>query len=151
MANPAKKTPPADALAKAIRWQEDCRADFFAKATSTPRRAEGVALADAGTALLRSAETEPAPRAKARLLIDAMGRFRAALAKDPYNPQASFGLAIAYARARQKGCALALLKRLALVDANGTLATDATNVVSAALEERTFAPFRKEADAALGR
>lgn len=74
---------------------------------------EGMRLADEGYAALnssRSAEIDKITREQQ--ITDAVNSFITALAADPYNVKATYGLAAAYARIGRKQCSINLLTRI---------------------------------------
>jgi hypothetical protein len=74
---------------------------------------EGMRLADEGYASLnssRSAEIDKLTREQQ--ITDAVNSFITALAADPYNVKATYGLAAAYARIGRKQCSINLLTRI---------------------------------------
>ncbi|MFT3700492.1 MAG: hypothetical protein QM831_45530 [Kofleriaceae bacterium] len=74
---------------------------------------EGMRLADEGYASLnssRSAEIDKLTREQQ--ITDAVNSFLTALAADPYNVKATYGLAAAYARIGRKQCSINLLTRI---------------------------------------
>jgi len=74
---------------------------------------EGMRLADEGYASLnssRSAEIDKITREQQ--ITDAVNSFITALAADPYNVKATYGLAAAYARIGRKQCSINLLTRI---------------------------------------
>ncbi|MEO6772990.1 MAG: hypothetical protein ABI467_08190 [Kofleriaceae bacterium] len=74
---------------------------------------EGTRLADQGYALLnssRSAEIDKTTREQQ--VTDAVNAFLTALAADPYNVKATYGLAAAYARIGRKQCSINMLTRI---------------------------------------
>jgi hypothetical protein len=75
---------------------------------------EGQTYADAGVALLISAEGPDQPIVEKQKKIEAsVQKFFLSLAADPYNIHATYNLAAAYARIGRKQCALNLLARMA--------------------------------------
>lgn len=145
---PQSKTRPPEAD-QAIKWTEPCDVDFFADATRVKRNsalaASESARADASmmTAL---AKDDPIPG-----VLDAIGKYKAALVADPYNAEATKGLAVAYAKVYFKGCAVKLLGRLSEMADNPLYSADATRMVDSAAADSAFDGFRNDADAALGR
>jgi hypothetical protein len=74
---------------------------------------EGVRLADQGRAKLRTGESAEVDRAtKEQMITDAVNDLLTALAADPYNVTATYGLAGAYAVIGRKQCSINLLTRL---------------------------------------
>lgn len=145
---PQSKTRPPEAD-QPIKWTEPCDVDFFADGSrlkrNTPLAISESARADAAmmTAL---AKDDPIPG-----VLDAIGKYKAALVADPYNAEATKGLAVAYAKVYFKGCAVKLLGRLSEMADNPTFSADATRMVDSAVADSAFDGFRNDADAALGR
>jgi hypothetical protein len=74
---------------------------------------EGQRLADQGYAKLNSANSaEIDRRTRDDALTDAVNDFITALAADPYNVKATYGLAASYAKIGRKQCSINLLTRL---------------------------------------
>ena len=74
---------------------------------------EGIRLADSARAKLHTAESnEVDRRTKEQMLSDAVNDFLTSLAADPYNVEATYGLAAAYAVIGRKQCSINLLTRL---------------------------------------
>lgn len=74
---------------------------------------EGRRLADLGTANLSAWRNPEVPRiTREQQLTDAVKAFITALAADPYNVKATYGLAAAYARIGRTQCSINLLVRI---------------------------------------
>jgi hypothetical protein len=74
---------------------------------------EGHRLADQGYAKLNSANSAEVDRlTREQYQTDAVNDFITALAADPYNVKATYGLAAAYAKIGRKQCSINLLTRL---------------------------------------
>ncbi len=74
---------------------------------------EGTRLADQGYSELNSSRSPEIDRvSKETQLTDAVNDFLTALAADPYNVKATYGLAAAYARIGRKQCSINLLTRI---------------------------------------
>lgn len=74
---------------------------------------EGQRLAERATATLASANSAEVDRmTREQALTEAVNDFITALAADPYNIKATYGLAAAYARIGRKQCSINLLTRL---------------------------------------
>lgn len=74
---------------------------------------EGQRLADQAASKLRAAGTAEVDRVtREQQTSDAVSDFITALAADPYNIEATYGLAAAYARIGRKQCAINMLQRL---------------------------------------
>lgn len=150
---PKKKAPPeAQIAAVAIPWDDECQADFHGKPGSIPPNpAVAKGLVESGNnVLINSERTINEPQKRAAMTLEAIEKFKAALAKDPYSAEATYGLAVAYAKVLKKGCALKLLKRLADLKGNQKYASDAQRMIDAAADTSAFKPFKKDAAAAMG-
>ncbi len=149
---PRKKKRPkkekADETAK-VEWDDKCRTDFFDKPTKrrSPRSAR--ALSKKATSMLLDAESQE-ESGRVRLVIDAINKLRSALKKDPYGPEPTYRLAVAYALVAKKGCALELLKRLAALKNHPDVEKEANRKAKQAAGDPAFDGFKKEAEAALG-
>jgi hypothetical protein len=74
---------------------------------------EGMRLADQGYAKLNSAKSAEVDRlTREQQQTDAVNDFLTALAADPYNVKATYGLAAAYAQLGRKQCSINLLTRI---------------------------------------
>jgi len=88
---------------------------------------------------------------KERALEAGVTDYAKALAKDPYDADATLGLAVAYDRAWKKGCALALLKRLDTLAANPKFAGAAQRSVDRIVDHPDwFKAYRRDALRAVG-
>lgn len=154
--NPEKKKRPADLpdAVVEVKYVEDCNADFRGDPTKAPRPQPAIAnqLLDEGTNSLATSEKSKDPSAQAEGIRIAIDKFRNALIKDPYNQDATLQLAIAYDKVYRKGCALAMLKRLAALQGNPKYAK-AANLAADRVTDNTqwFKGYRKDAVAAVGR
>jgi hypothetical protein len=100
----------------------------------------------------QSANKETEPRAKGDLVTDSVREFGQALEKDPYSAEATLKLALAYDRVWRKGCALALLGRLAQLSKHPTFQKDADAQIDDVESNRTwFKGYRQDALKAVGR
>jgi hypothetical protein len=131
---------------------EDCTTDFHRPAThvaAEPRLAEQ--LTAQGDALLAQADHEPDGDARAARTVEAVGKYRDALVKDPYDATATLELALAYDRVYRKGCALQMLRRLDAL-AHSKQLGDAARAAIGRVGDNTqwFKAYRREAQAALG-
>ncbi|HVV81793.1 MAG TPA: hypothetical protein VHE35_01895 [Kofleriaceae bacterium] len=85
-------------------------------AERAPRIDEAKRLAEEGLAKLQAAEgTSLDPASREQLITDAVQSFIDSLTADPYNVNATYNLAAAYARINRKQCAYNLLERLILM------------------------------------
>lgn len=152
---PARKKPPKDEpVAEApIKMVEDCTADFRAD-PRTVRQQTSVseALTDQGTTAIANSDKATEPSAQAGLIREGIDKFRNALIKDPYNPTATLKLALAYDKVYRKGCAIAMLKRLAQLAANPKFSRTANAEIDSISDNgQWFKHYRKDAMAAVGR
>ena len=137
-----KKRPPA----ASATYDDQCKTDFFADASRVkPRPRDADQLVVQGNRILTSGDDEAAT------MLDALSKFRGALAADPYQAEATFKMAVVYAQLRKKGCAVALLKRLAELERHPDFERQAALMIQAAQGESSFDGFRDEANAAVGR
>lgn len=152
---PKKKAPPEAPVAEVqIKEIDDCKADFQAdpkKAPPVNPQLSGQLTGEGDTAIANSDKaTEPA--AQAGLLKEGIDKYRNALLKDPYNPEATLKLARAYDRVYRKGCAIAMLKRLAKLAENPKFAKQATREIESISDnDQWFKRYRKDAISAVGR
>ncbi|HEY5952287.1 MAG TPA: hypothetical protein VIV40_42610 [Kofleriaceae bacterium] len=149
-----KKKPPEQETAVAeIKYVEECSANFSddpKKAHPQPQMAKQ--LFDAGESQLDQADKAKEDTMKVSLLKEAIDKYRNALIKDPYNIPATLKLAVAYDRMLRKGCAIAMLKRLASLSNNPKWASEANrNIDSIDANAQWFKGYRKDALAAVGR
>jgi hypothetical protein len=108
------------------------------------------ALSETASNTLVQADRAEDPKSRAGLTLEAIEKYKQALNKDPYNAEATYGLAIAYTKVLRKGCTLKLLKRLSDLKANPKYQPDAQRMIDAAAEQNAFKPFKKEAARELG-
>jgi hypothetical protein len=153
---PAKKPrpPEADVAAAPIKYIDDCTVNFATPAV-TPR-ASGAARSNAEAAEQKVDESIRAddPKTQISAVEGAISAAKVALKADPYNANATLQLARAYDRALRKGCALALIKRLATLET--ATSYDFSKDAKAALDRvsdnpKWFSGYRKEAISAAGR
>jgi hypothetical protein len=153
--NPEKKKKPPEETAAVVepKYIEDCSANFR-EDPKTARPQTGISntlMGDGDTALQQSNRAKDPP-AQAELIRVAIDKYRNALIKDPYNSEATLKLAIAYDLVYRKGCALAMLKRLADLSANPKFAKQANrNIDSVTDNTQWFKGYRKDAISKVGR
>jgi hypothetical protein len=149
-----KKAPPDEVVVDApIKEIDECTADFRGdpKRATQDTRVSNNLTAEGDTALVNSDKATD-PSAQAGLLKDSIDKFRNALIKDPYNAEATLKLALAYDRVYRKGCAIAMLKRLASLSANPRFAVKATPAIDSISDHgQWFKRYRKDAMSAVGR
>jgi hypothetical protein len=152
---PPKHKPPPDAgpVVEEVKLIDDCNADFRAD----PKRAQvqpAVArpLFDAAETAMASAEREKDEHRKVGLVKEAIDKYRNALIHDPFSVEATLKLAVAYDKAHRRGCALAMLKRLAQLARTGRFGVEANrNIDSIDANGQWFKAYRKEAMGAVER
>jgi len=154
LANPAKKRKPDGMDAPtAVKYIDDCNPDFRddpKKVHPEPRVA--VALVATGDTDLSTAEHEKDDGKRVGLLKEAVDKYRNALVKDPWNIDATLKLAVTYDKVRRKGCALAMLKRLASLSANTKFQAEVNRSVDTIdANGQWFKDYRKDAMSAVGR
>ncbi len=140
--------------APAVKYVEECQSDFQVDAKRiglVPQPEIANKLTAAGDAAINSADKATDDHAKVSLLTDAIREYSNALIKDPYNPEATLELARAYDRVLRKGCALAMLGRLAKLSNHPAFAKQA-NLTIARIDDNAgwFRGYRKDALAAVG-
>jgi hypothetical protein len=151
---PRKKAPPELATAATqVKFVEDCTANFRDDPKLTrpnPTMADQL-VGDGDTALQNAAKAKDG-NAQAELLKLGIDKYRNALIKDPYNADATLKLALAYDMVLRKGCALAMLKRLASMQSNPKYAKQANAKADEVTDNASwFKYYRKDALAAVGR
>lgn len=153
--NPEKKRKPEEPpeAAVQIKYIEDCTASFRDDPTKVrPDAPRANALVgDGDTALAQVAKAKD-PASQAELIKVSIDKYRSALIKDPYNHEATLKLAVAYDMVLRKGCAIALLKRIAALESNPLYRTKAKRVADEVADNpQMFKGYRKDAVAAVGR
>jgi hypothetical protein len=151
---PRKKPPKEEPIVEAkIPEIEDCQADFRAdpKTVRAQTSLSNQLTGEGDTALANSSKAAD-PMAQAGLIKDSIDKYRNALLKDPYNAEATLKLALAYDRVYRKGCAIAMLKRLAALSANPKFAKSANPAIDSIGDNgQWFKRYRKDAITAVGR
>lgn len=136
-----------------VTYVEDCTASF----QDDPRKArpqppQSRQLVDLGDVAIASSDRAQQAESKVGLIREAIDKYRNALLKDPYNSDATLKLAVAYDKVLRKGCALALLRRLAALGNNPKIAPDALRQIDAVSDNsQWFKGYRKDAMSAIGR
>jgi len=117
-APPPPLRPEPEPVATAPKAQKDCEPtdpQSELKPLTFDERSipEGMRLADIGYANLNSSRSAEIDRVtREQQITDAVQAFITALAADPYNVKATYGLAAAYARIGRKQCSINLLTRI---------------------------------------
>ena len=149
-----KKKPPEEEQAQLpITYVDECSANF----SDDPKKAHpqigmSKTLFEQGETALDQADRAKEDNAKVALLTSAIDKYRNALIKDPYNIQATLKLAVAYDRVLRKGCAIAMLKRLAQFSNHPKWASEANRQIDTIdANGQWFKGYRKDAMAAVGR
>jgi hypothetical protein len=153
--NPERKKKPEEPPDAAIqvKYIEDCAASFRDDPKSVrPDTPKANQLVGDGEAALAQIPKAKDPASQAELIKVAIDKYRSALIKDPYNHEATLKLALAYDMVYRKGCALALLKRIAALEANPKYAPKAKRIADEVADnQQWFKGYRKDAVAAVGR
>ena len=118
-------------------------------AKRTAKTAELEASGDARSQVFKKSDD---PKVKTEALVDVIDSYGRALASDPFNPDLTLKLALAYDKAYRKGCALALLKRLQRLSNNEKFSKKTNPVIDEVLDRKDyFQRYRKDAIDAVGR
>ncbi|MDQ3335186.1 MAG: hypothetical protein M4D80_08490 [Myxococcota bacterium] len=134
-----------------VVYNEDC--DLLTSRVATVKRDSKQAEVHTQNGDQKVADYDVAPpAAKKDLMLDGIDEYVAALKKDPFNAKATLKLAVAYDKARRKGCALRLLERLDQLAQNPKLANEANEAIDELLGRRGwFKDYRREALRKVGR
>lgn len=148
-----KRPPEAETAEVPIKEIDDCQADFRSDPKSVRSQTSvSSQLTGEGNTALANSDKATDPAAAAGLIRESIDKYRNALIKDPYNAEATLKLALAYDRVYRKGCAIAMLKRLATLTANPKYAKAATPAIDSIDDNgQWFKRYRKDAMAAVGR
>ncbi|HTJ47706.1 MAG TPA: hypothetical protein VL463_36670 [Kofleriaceae bacterium] len=148
---PTKKARPPDApvVAEEIKYDEDCKTKFQEDGSKVRRKSPQQQI-DAGDQALQLVDQTPDPANKANAAIEAINKYKNALAQDPYSALATYKLAVSYALVRKKGCAIALLKRLTELQKHPDFENEATRMIKSVDDEPAFKGFHKDALTAAG-
>ncbi len=137
-----------------VIYVEDCDVDFTGPATKKRKTPAAQKLVASGNVSLQNVgPAVPTTSVTTQAAVNAISLYRDALVADPYNAEATLKLALAYDRVLRKGCAVAMLKRLAsLADSqNPTLEAEAKpNVALIKQNDHWFRGYRPIALKAAG-
>lgn len=147
---PLERPRPQDAESDEDSSESDrCRTNFYDEPHTGEREADRAReMADLTDGVLLRAERSSGEEREAAVL-EAMDQLVAALEKDPYGPEPTYKLAVAYALAERNACAIRLLERIAELTAMPDVQAEAGRMVERAKRDIIFDAFRDEADAAL--
>jgi hypothetical protein len=153
--DPHRVKPPRLLVAEEpLPFVEACTVDFTGKPTKQRQAAASQQLTVKGNASLQNASannSRPSTPAATQAAQDAIGRYREALLKDPYNAEATLKLALAYDRVLRKGCALAMLRRLETLAASPSFESEAVPMVDLVVQNpHWFNPYYNDALEAVG-
>jgi hypothetical protein len=148
-----KKPPEAEQAAAPVVYVEECNANFGDDPHKVhAQTAMSKTLFDQAEASIDQADKAKEDTMKVSLLKEAIDKYRNALIKDPYNVEATLKLAVAYDRVLRKGCAMAMLKRLASLSNNPKWREEANrNIDTIDANGQWFKGYRKDAMQAVGR
>lgn len=151
----SKKPAEETAAVAEVVYDEECSAKFTEDASKAKRSAsKASSYVSAGEDAMSRAASSPDMAVKASSIVLAIEQYKKALLEDHYNAPATYGLAVAYATVRKKGCALKMLKRLAELGVNARLAGGQSRLdsfLNSVEDEAAFRPFKNDAMAAIGR
>ena len=151
---PRKKAPPEPPVTEVqIKEIDECQADFRGDNKSVRRQTPlANQLTGEGDTAIVNSEKASAPAAQAGLIKEGIDKYRNALLKDPFSPEATLKLALAYDRVYRKGCAIAMLKRLATLATNPNFAKASNAAIDSIGDNgQWFKRYRKDAISAVGR
>lgn len=130
------------------KYDDNCGTDRTTRVANLPSRSIG----EQGDKKRVEASREPDAEKRAHKANEAVELYRSALAKDPYNQEATLGLAVAYDMLRRKGCALKMLTRISTLakhqafrNTSDKLADEVKNT------PQWFEHYRTDAERAVGR
>lgn len=147
-----KKPPDEAAVVVEVKYVEDCTTNFRDEGKPSLQTGQSNNLVSDGDQALSQARRATDPPTQAALLVQSVEKYRNALSKDHFNLEATLKLALAYDLVLRKGCALALLKRIAAFQANPMYARKAGQIADEVNDNpQYFKGYRKDAVTAVGR
>jgi hypothetical protein len=153
--NPDRKKKPPEEAEKPIeiKYVDDCVANFRDDPKLVrPDSSRSNALVGDGDSTIAQVPKAKDAAGAAELIKQSIDKYRSALIKDPYNAEATLRLAVAYDMVYRKGCAIALLKRIAALESNPRFKNAAKRVADAVADDgQLFKGYRKDAVSAVGR
>lgn len=153
--NPDKKKKPPEPIEATsdVKYVDDCNANFADDPKKVhPQTGLSKQLQQTGDTALDQSDHTKEDMAKVGLWKEAIDKYRNALIKDPYNVEATLRLAVVYDRVLRKGCAIAMLKRLAALSGSTKFGAEANrNIDTIDANGMWFKAYRKEAMSAVGR
>jgi hypothetical protein len=128
---------------------DPCRTNFFGEPFKGRRKTKEARamVTEAETAL---AQAERTPDQRTVLVAQAMSVLSNALSKDPYAPEPTYKLAVAYAMVGRKACTLALLERLKALGGMADVEAEAERTAQRAARDPAFGAFAADAKRAVG-
>lgn len=134
-----------------IVYVDECRTNFRANpvgiSIDRPRATE---LKISGETSIQQSEKAPTPESQTALVVAGIGHYSNALTKDPYDPEATLKLALAYDKVLRRGCALKLLARLVTLENHPKFRVAAHRVIDSVTDNTEwFKGYRKDAIAVL--
>jgi hypothetical protein len=146
-ADPNAKKPGAEPTT----LDETCKTDFDGKPFPVAKRQIKLAKSITQDAENKMSEITGAdPATKMTTVLASLSLLRDALKADPYSPQATYTMAVSYAHAGKKKCAVLMLERLASLSDIPENVADVTKLKGKVKTEKAFEPFKADAAAALG-
>lgn len=144
---PHKAVPEVD---PPIAYVDDCRINFHAAPVLAVDSRRSTELVVTGDTTIQQAEKLKEPETKAKAVSDGIDHYSNALRKDPYNAEATLKLALAYDKVYRRGCALALLGRIAKLEAHPKFQVSARRVADSVADNTDwFKGYRRDAIARL--
>jgi hypothetical protein len=150
--NPTRHNPPPDWKQDPVvevTYIDECEVNF--RLPPTAKRDTKVAQQKmvAGDGAAANIKPDLDAQKRASLAVQSVYDYSQALVADPYNPEVTLKLALAYDKVLRRGCALAMLKRLDALAANPKFGAEAVKH-QLADNAQWFKRYRKDAIEAAG-